>query len=107
MNEWERLVMSDGLLYWQWETYDGTRCWLQLVVPTRYREPILQLLDSATGGHQGFHKTFSQLQARYYWPKSRDYTKLWIQACKPCQMRKGPQTDSQGRDANISDRYVF
>ena len=92
MNEWERLKMSDGLLYRQWETNDGTRCWLQLVVPRRYREPILrQLHDSATGGHLGFHRTFSRLQARYYWPKSRDYTKLWIQTCKPCQMRKGPR----------------
>ena len=92
INDWDRLIFENSLLCRKWESKDGHKHWLQIIVPTKYRDQILQQLhDSATGGHLGFWRTYNKIQVRFYWPKLREYIKLWVQTCKPCQMRKGPK----------------
>ena len=74
INDWERLTFQDGLLCRKWESKDSHKHWLQIIVPTKYRDQILQQLhDSATGIHLGFWRTYNKIQVRFYWPKLREY----------------------------------
>ena len=51
---WEQLEVCDGLLYQKYESADGDRCYLQLIVPASHRNEILKTLhEGVAGGHLG------------------------------------------------------
>ena len=88
---WDQLVLHDGLLYRHFvnaETGDGH---LQLVVPSVYRNEILQELHSGiVGGHLGQDKTLSCLKERFYWPGHWSDVNQWCRTCATCASRKIP-----------------
>ena len=66
---WDQLRVKDGLLWRMYESVDGATFTLQLVVPGKYRQQIVQELHSgAFGGHLGADKTHAKLKERFYWP---------------------------------------
>ena len=66
---WNQLELHNGLLYHNYESADGDHGHFRLVVPTVYRNDILQTLHAGiAGGHLGQDKTLSRLKERFYWP---------------------------------------
>ena len=88
---WDQLVLRDGLLYRHFvnaETGDGH---LQLVVPSVYRNEILQELHSGImEGHLGQNKTLSRLKEHFYWPGHWSDVNQWFRTYATCASRKTP-----------------
>ena len=88
---WDQLRVKDGLLWRMYESVDGTTFTLQLVVPGKYRQQIVQELHSgALGGHLGADKTHAKLKERFYWPGYWTEVRLHCEACTSCATRKTP-----------------
>jgi transposase InsO family protein len=85
---WDRLLLSNGLLYRKYFSDEGDTFHLQLVVP---RKRIDRLLDMAhadpLGGHFGAERTLRKLHA-FYWSGIRRDVKRYCTACELCMARK-------------------
>ena len=87
------LVLTDGILYRQWEDIPGggTDTRLQLVLPSVWVPDILYgLHDSIIGGHLGSRKTLEKVRCRFYWPGQRHDVEQWCSKCLVCNSRKSP-----------------
>ena len=90
--DWDRLVVHEGMLYRKWLHENGRIHWFQLALPQKYRDDVLrQLHDSATAGRAGAHRTYLKIRARFYFPKMRQFIRLWVKTCHACQRRKSPR----------------
>ena len=90
-SEWQRLVIKNGMLYRRWESEKGDLCWLQLAVPRKYWELVLQNChDHVTTGHSGSARTLYQCRLRFFWPRMKEFINLWVASCEVCQARKPP-----------------
>lgn len=66
-SNWSRLVIENDILYRRWESEDGTRMKLQLVVPKSLVPEILKLLHhNPTSGHLGVTKTVERVRQRFF-----------------------------------------
>ena len=75
IQQWDQLVVENGILYRRYEGSDGNT-FLQLVVPRKIREEIVQQLhEGAFGAHLGENKTLYWLKERFYWPGHSDGVK--------------------------------
>ena len=70
---------------------------MQLVVPKKYREEILEANhDDKMGGHLGYWKTLHKITRWYYWPKMNDDIKQWVKQCMKCQQYNGSLKETIG-----------
>ena len=86
-------MLTDGILYRQWEDIpgEGTDRHLQLVLPSVWVPDILyELHDSIIGGHLGTRKTLEKVQHWFYWPGQRRDVEQWCNKCLVCNSRKSP-----------------
>ena len=61
-SNWSRLVLQDDILYRRWESENGRKDKLQVVVPKSLKRTVLQLLhNSPSGGHLGITKTLHKV----------------------------------------------
>lgn len=89
--EWSRLEVHRGMLYRRWESNDGEKTVLQLVIPHRFQQTLCRLFhDSRRGAHLGRRRVTAMLHAQMYWYKMREVIRTWIQTCDVCQRRKRP-----------------
>ncbi|XP_076053650.1 uncharacterized protein LOC143032655 [Oratosquilla oratoria] len=59
----------------------------QIVVPTSYREKILDLAhSSALSGHLGVRKTLKRVSAHFHWPTVVKVVSEYCRACPTCQL---------------------
>ena len=89
MQQWDQLVVKDGIL-WRCcvHPHEGNR-WLQLVIPLVLREAILkEAHEGISGGHLGQEKTLYRLKERFYWPGHFNEVRNWCLTCKDCATRK-------------------
>ena len=78
-------------MYRNYESADGDHGHSQLVIPTVYRNDILQTLHAeVAGGHLGQDKTLSRLKERFYWPGHWSDVHHWCNTCATCASRKTP-----------------
>ena len=83
--QWERMYVSNGLIYRRWESPDGLSVHGQLYVPRCLREELLRLVHSGmTGGHLGRLKTEEQVARRAYWPSWTSDVRSYLKRCEPC-----------------------
>ena len=88
---WDQLEVCDGLLYRKYESADGDRCYLQLIVPASHCNEILKTLhEGVAGGHLGQDKTLGRLKERFYWPAHWSDVNHWCRTCATCASRKTP-----------------
>ena len=67
-NQFESLLVQDGVLFRKFIRKDGSGAHLQLLVPAKLREDILCMMhDSKLSGHLGKKKTHEKTLQRYYW----------------------------------------
>ena len=91
----KNLVLTDGILYRQWEDIPegggGADRRVQLVLPSVWVPDILYgLHDSIIGGHLGTRKTLEKVQHRFYWPGQRHDVEQWCSKCLVCNSPKSP-----------------
>jgi len=90
--DWDRLQLHEGMLYRKWVDNHGKVEWCQLTLPRTYREVIMkQIHDGTTGGHAGVHRTYQKMRTRCYFPRMKEYIRLWVGTCPICQKRKSPR----------------
>ena len=91
-SNWSRLVLQDDILYRRWESENGRKDKLQVVVPKSLKRTVLQLLhNSPSGGHLGITKTLHKVRDRFYWHGLRNDVEVWCKSCKMCGCRNNPQ----------------
>ena len=65
--QWNRLLLENGVLYRQWQTEDGRRTRLQLVLPRSVVPDILSALhDAPSARYLGVTKTVERVRERFY-----------------------------------------
>ena len=66
--QWDSMKLINGVLYRRFESPDGLRERLQLVVPASAREELIKGCHTGhTGGHLGVRRTRAQVILRGYW----------------------------------------
>jgi len=106
LQQWDQLLVQDGIL---WRLYAQPReglSWKQLVVPKTFRTDILKHLhEGVTGGHLGQEKTLNKLKERFYWPGHYSDVRDWCQTCVACSKRKSPPTSYKAPMQTITAAY--
>ena len=88
---WDRIVLKDGVAYRKWESDDGKRYRLQLLVPAELRDEVIHSLHgkkSGAGGHFSEKKTTAKVKFRYHWYGMSTDIRLWCKQCDLCGSRK-------------------
>lgn len=68
----------------------------KLVIPSDFRNTLLEIHHDSVGAHLGVKKTFMRLQKQYYWPLMYPYVKSYIDRCELCQRYKAKNTVPPG-----------
>ena len=90
--EWPRLYMQSGVLYRRWESRNGLRNHLQVLLPRTMQWEVMEKIhDSQTVAHMGRRRTLYALQQFCHWFRMFEDVKWWIQTCEICQRRKRPR----------------
>ena len=87
LQQWDRLVEKDGLLYRQVFRPDGAEVIFQLLLPAVLKTDVLTEVHQGHG-HQGVERTLELLRQRCYWPGMSADVVQWCQACERCQVAK-------------------
>ena len=96
LQQWDQLLIQDGLLWHIFAQPQERSSWKQLVVPQKFRTDILKHLhEGVTGGHLGQDKTLHKLKERFYWPGHYNDIRDWCQTCGTCAKRKSPPTSGR------------
>uniref|UniRef100_A0A3Q2XXG7 Gypsy retrotransposon integrase-like protein 1 n=1 Tax=Hippocampus comes TaxID=109280 RepID=A0A3Q2XXG7_HIPCM len=86
LNQWNKLELSNGVLYRKCKDKDSPV--YQLVLPHQYRERALRGVHDEVG-HLGFDRALHLARARFYWPKMARSIEDKCKRCPRCVMRKG------------------
>ena len=87
--QWDQLIVREGVLWRHYHTPSETQSWLQLVVPQTLQQTILkELHEGVAGGHLGQDRTLQKLKERFYWPSHFNAVRDWCQTCPECATRK-------------------
>ena len=87
LKEWDKLVLSGGILYRQSNVLGELRH--QLVLPKVLQDQAISGLHD-DHGHLGFDRVLDLVRARFYWPRMYSYIRHRLQNCLPCIRRKSP-----------------
>ena len=106
VQQWDQLLIQDGLLWRIFAQPQESASWKQLVVPQKFRTDILKHLhEGITGGHLGQDKTLHKLKERFYWPGHYNDVRDWCQTCGACAKRKSPPTSGRAPMQTITAGY--
>ncbi|KYO27638.1 hypothetical protein Y1Q_0005204 [Alligator mississippiensis] len=87
-----RFEVRNGLLYQVKHGPSGEAEIAQLLIPTQFRLPLLNLAHrNPLGGHMGQHKTEARLTRWYFWARLYNQVEKFCRACPACQMVSGNQ----------------
>ena len=90
--EWTRLEMRNRVLYRRWESRNGLRNHLQVLLPRSMQWEVLEKIhDSQSVAHMGRRRTVFALQQFCHWYRLFEDVKWWIHTCEMCQRRKRPR----------------
>ena len=83
--QWASMTLVGGVLYRRFETADGLKEKLQLVVPISARQELMKGCHTgSTGGHLGIKRTRTQVQQRGYWVGWSSDVAKFCAACEEC-----------------------
>jgi len=104
--QWDQLVIQNGVLWCQYEHPNEQQSWLQLVVPVNLRAEIIkEAHEGTTGGHLGQDKTLHRIKQRFYWPGHFNDVWNWCRSCSSCITRKTPAPSQHGPLGTIAAGY--
>ena len=94
--QWDQLVVRNGILYRYYEPPNESQSWLQLVVPSSLQSEIIKDAHEGTvGGHLGQDKTLHRVKQRFYWPGHFNDIRNWCRSCSSCTARKTPAPSNE------------
>ena len=89
LQQWDQLVLINGVLYRQFMHPNEGQSHLQLVAPTEIREEVVQdIHEGVACGHLGQDKALNHLKEQFYWPGHYNDVRDWCQTCTTCASRK-------------------
>ena len=104
--QWDQLMIRNGVLWRQYEHPNEQQSWLQLVAPTTLQSEIIkEAHEGTTGGHLGQDKTLHRVKQRFYWPGHFNDIRNWCRSCNSCITRKTPAPSQRGPLGTISAGY--
>jgi len=104
LQQWEQLVVRDGVLYRTFESTDGASYRLQMVIPTQLQVQVLREIHGGRlSGHLGEVKMLHKIREWFYWPGMSRSVRDWCWTCPSCAALKGP---SQKRHAPLQNLKV-
>lgn len=87
LQQWDRLLERDGVLYRKVLRPDGGEAMFQLLLPATLTTEVLTQVHQEHG-HQGVERTLALLRSRCYWPGMSSDVARWCQKCERCQVAK-------------------
>ena len=103
---WDQLIVQEGILYRRFEESSGRSYHLQLVIPRRLQEEVLEEVHAGTMScHLGEDKTLARLREKFFWPGYSNAVKEWCKTCVNCAARKSPTRKRRGPLQNILTGY--
>ena len=86
---WSQLKLREGVVYRTYIPGPASEAIAVPVLPVCLRKEYLTLChDSATGGHQGWHKTLHKLRREAYWVNMAQDADQHCRECNICQRTK-------------------
>jgi hypothetical protein len=83
--QWDRLKISQGVIYRKWYDKRGLFQKWQIVLPIEYRRECVELAHTGrTGGHLGQERTAKQVQNRAYWVGWFKDVQSFVRTCHQC-----------------------
>lgn len=95
LQQWDRLVEKEGVLYRQIFRPDGGEECYQLILPEVMKQEVLEQLHQQHG-HQGVERTSELTRRRCYWPSMFADITHWCRECERCQLAKESQPVARG-----------
>ena len=100
------LVLKDGILYWSFESSDGTKYSLQMIIPKQLQEKVLsEVHRGKLSGHLGEAKTLREAREQFYWPGMSRSVSDWCRTYPSCAARKRTGRKRRGALQNMKTRY--
>lgn len=87
LQQWDRFVEKEGVLYRRVHRSDGGEEILQLLLPSVLKQDVLTQLHQEHG-HQGVERTTELVRQRCFWPGMTVDIRQWVQGCERCQVAK-------------------
>jgi hypothetical protein len=76
--QWKPLGVRDGILIHCWESINGRKKTLQIIVSrSKVKEVLEKMHGGSSGGHLGANKTLDKVRQRYYWVNLRADVERW------------------------------
>ena len=89
LQQWDQLMVHDGVLWRYYAQPLEEQAWWQLVVPKELQEAVLtEVHEGISGGHLEKDKTFHHLKERFYWSGHYNNVQEWCSTCASCATRK-------------------
>ena len=91
LQQWDQLIVHNGVLWRCYMHPASGVSWQQLVVPTNLHTEVLhETHQGACGGNLGQDKCLNKLKERFYWPSHYTDVCNWCQKCPTCATRRAP-----------------
>ena len=88
-SNWERLELSNNVLYRKFQKEKQVDPILQLILPQRLKNTVLAALhDGPQACHLGEDKTIGAVQSRVYFYGYKKYVSEWLRKCHICNSKK-------------------
>ena len=95
--QWDSLVLQDGIVYRQLEESSGKEPCRQLLVPRLLRGHFMDMIHRGVAGHLGAFKTRAHVGQRGYWFQWRRDVDIYCRRCVICnEYHKGRLSPRQG-----------
>ena len=95
--QYESLVLRDGVLHRIFHDVNGLAQYYQYVLPASLKVPFLELIHSDAAGHLKFAKCIDHVTRRAWWLSWRRDLKLFCDCCSICSAYHRGAAPRQGR----------
>lgn len=84
--------LQDGLLCRKWvcERDSSISHFIQVIVPLKFREKLLELAHGGLSGHMGVSRTYNRVLPSFFWPRVKRDVALFVRKCHVCQLTGKP-----------------
>ena len=101
--QFDSLVILDGVLYRSFYDSNGIVSYYQLILPTEIKVPFLEMIHNDAAGHLKLAKCAQHVMRRAWWLDWKRDLKLFIRCCAKCESHHRGQTPKQ---ANLRPMLV-
>ena len=98
----QQFFLREGVVTRRWDDPCPSKPSRELiVVPVKLRKDVLAEFHDCCG-HQGSHRTYQQVRARFHWNGMKRDVEDWVASCVSCNERKSPKGRGRGAPLQVS-----